>query len=165
MYAYWTLCSRRGAVRICSKSYQVRVAVRSCSSRSTKHSRNELRSLLSLAAPEKYRLAGMKLYPSIKVPSLSPPSLPPSLPLAPLNAALIYIVGAVGLLCISSGVTMALPFAVGKFIDVIYKTDDSRKIKETLIPMCQILGVVFLAGAVANFGRVYLIQTSGKQRG
>ena len=74
-----------------------------------------------------------------------------------------FAVGAVGLLFISTSVTMTLPYAIGKIIDVIYSSNqDSEKIKETLVPVCQILGVVFLIGAAANFGRVYLIQTSGQ---
>ena len=73
-----------------------------------------------------------------------------------------YFIAAVGLLFISSGVTMTLPFAVGKIIDIIYNSQsEGANIKDTLVPLCQILGVVFIIGAIANFGRVYLIQTSG----
>ena len=57
---------------------------------------------------------------------------------------------------------MTLPYAVGKIIDVIYSSHaDGGDIKDTLVPICQVLGVIFFIGAAANFGRVYLIQTSG----
>jgi len=57
---------------------------------------------------------------------------------------------------------MAVPFAMGRIIDMIYKGGDADSIKSMLVPFCQVLAIVFVLGAAANFGRVYLIQTSGK---
>lgn len=71
------------------------------------------------------------------------------------------LTGAVGLLLISSGVSMAVPFCIGKVIDIIYTSAQEGNMKERLTSFCQIMIVVFIAGAIANFGRVYLMQTSG----
>lgn len=68
--------------------------------------------------------------------------------------------GAICLLFISSTVTMAIPFALGKVIDVIY-TKDSAKMRENLNKLCLTLTAVFLLGAACNFGRVYLMNLSG----
>jgi len=78
---------------------------------------------------------------------------------------LVILLGAVGLLFISTGVTMAVPYAVGAFIDIIHTSNaDPAAVKATLLPLCKVLGGVFIIGAMANFGRVYLIQTSGMSR-
>jgi len=96
----------------------------------------ELRRLLSLAVPEKYRLAA-----------------------------------ALGLLAISSAVTMSVPFALGKVIDIIYDLDqlkesDQEKQKQTirdrLQTVCLGLTGVFIVGGLCNFGRVYLMRVSGQ---
>ena len=98
--------------------------------------KTELRRLLTLAVPEKYRLAA-----------------------------------AMGLLFISSAVTMSVPFALGKIIDIIYNLDqlktsdqDSQKIaiKERLQKVCLGLTGVFVLGGLCNFGRVYLMRVSGQ---
>ncbi|XP_067941560.1 ATP-binding cassette sub-family B member 10, mitochondrial-like [Watersipora subatra] len=74
------------------------------------------------------------------------------------------LIAAVGLLFISTGVTMTLPYAVGRIIDVIYSSHkDGGDIKDTLIPITQVLAAIFVIGAAANFGRVYFIQTSGQR--
>lgn len=66
------------------------------------------------------------------------------------------------LLFVSSGVTMTVPFAMGKIIDIIYTENENDTImKETLTSFSKILCGVFLVGAVANAFRVYLIYTSG----
>ncbi|XP_071800167.1 ATP-binding cassette sub-family B member 10, mitochondrial-like [Asterias amurensis] len=73
---------------------------------------------------------------------------------------------AIGLLAISSSVTMAIPFAMGKVIDVIYNgsTDGVNvDMMADLNQLCGVLSVVFLLGAVANFGRIYLMYTSGER--
>jgi ATP-binding cassette subfamily B (MDR/TAP) protein 10 len=73
---------------------------------------------------------------------------------------------AIGLLVISSGVTMSVPFALGKVIDIIYSMDQLKsspeklakqkgEITETLNKVCLILVGVFALGGLANFGRVY----------
>lgn len=88
---------------------------------------SEMKRLLILAKPEKWRLAG-----------------------------------AVALLFISSGVTMAIPFCMGKVIDTIYSPVNEGKLVEKLNMICKYLVVIFLIGALANFGRVYLMQVSGQ---
>lgn len=53
---------------------------------------------------------------------------------------------------------------MGKIIDIIYSSSqDTTQMVETLSYVCKILCGVFLLGGAANFGRVYLIQVSGKK--
>lgn len=74
------------------------------------------------------------------------------------------LAGAIGLLFISSAVTMSVPFCMGKIIDIIYtSSQDTSQMVETLSYVCKILCGVFLLGGAANFGRVYLIQVSGQK--
>lgn len=73
------------------------------------------------------------------------------------------LVGAVCLLLVSSTVTMAVPFSLGKVLDIIYT--GSANIEEArgkLNRLCGILIGVFAVGACANFGRVYLMSTAGE---
>lgn len=55
---------------------------------------------------------------------------------------------------------MAVPFALGRIIDIIY-TNDQSKMRENLNKLCASLTVVFFVGALCNFGRVYLMNLSG----
>lgn len=55
---------------------------------------------------------------------------------------------------------MAVPFALGKVIDIIY-TDDSEQLRRNLNVVCAILLGVFVIGGLCNFGRVYLMSVSG----
>lgn len=57
---------------------------------------------------------------------------------------------------------MAVPFALGRVIDIIY-TKDSSKMRENLNKLCLTLSAVFVVGAMCNFGRVYLMNVSGKE--
>lgn len=66
------------------------------------------------------------------------------------------------LLVISSGVTMSVPFFIGKLIDFI-QTGDKETMKEKLKTVSLILTGVFIIGALANFGRVYIIQSTGQR--
>jgi ATP-binding cassette subfamily B (MDR/TAP) protein 10 len=69
---------------------------------------------------------------------------------------------AIILLLISSGVTMSVPYFLGKIIDMLqtYKHDELRhRLKQTTL----ILSGVFAIGALANFGRVYLILTTSQR--
>ena len=90
------------------------------------------------------------------------------------------LAAAVGLLVISSSVTMSIPFAMGKVIDMIYKIDqfklnnepvksneniveiltpdDKKHIMNKLQNVCGALVGVFILGSLANFGRVYLMR-------
>ena len=76
----------------------------------------------------------------------------------------IRIAGAVVLLFVSSGVTMAVPFCMGKIIDIIYTESETHNaMMQKLTAFSQILCGVFLLGALANAVRVYLIYTSGER--
>ena len=62
---------------------------------------------------------------------------------------------------ISSAVTMAVPFGIGRVIDIIYsKSDDGNMIKR-LRDFCIVLLAVFICGAAANYGRIYYMQMAG----
>lgn len=57
---------------------------------------------------------------------------------------------------------MTVPFGIGRVIDIIYTTSKEGNMVERLTQFCLILFVVFALGAVANFARIYLMQTSGE---
>lgn len=69
------------------------------------------------------------------------------------------MLAAVGCLIVSSSITMSVPFAIGKMLDLITANNFSR---ETIFNFCAILGGIFVIGAFANFGRVYLINGASK---
>ncbi|KAK2567519.1 ATP-binding cassette sub-family B member 10 [Acropora cervicornis] len=74
------------------------------------------------------------------------------------------LAGAIGLLFVSSAITMSVPFCMGKIIDIIYtSSQDPTQMVNTLSYVSKILCGVFLLGGAANFGRVYLIQISGQK--
>ena len=57
---------------------------------------------------------------------------------------------------------MAVPFCMGQIIDIIYTESASHlEMLQKLKMFSKILCGVFLLGALANAGRVYLINTSG----
>uniref|UniRef100_A0A1B6FPA5 ATP-binding cassette sub-family B member 10, mitochondrial n=1 Tax=Cuerna arida TaxID=1464854 RepID=A0A1B6FPA5_9HEMI len=72
------------------------------------------------------------------------------------------LAGAIALLLVSSTVTMAIPFALGKVIDIIY-TEDSKQMRSNLNALCATLLGVFILGGLCNFGRVYLMNLSGQR--
>nr|AHK05638.1 ATP-binding cassette transporter sub-family B member 10 [Tigriopus japonicus] len=86
----------------------------------------------------------------------------------------VRLTGALGLLLVSSGVTMLVPFALGKIIDVISSetapgstdpssgSSDPGKLQERLKSLAAGLLVVFTIGALCNFGRVYLMRISSQ---
>ncbi|KAJ2540858.1 ATP-binding cassette permease mdl1, partial [Coemansia sp. RSA 1933] len=71
--------------------------------------------------------------------------------------------GAVGLLFVSSTITMAVPFTMGKIIDLVTSAGAAVPFGLTLGQMFAGLGAVFVVGAVANAGRVMLIRTAGER--
>ena len=84
------------------------------------------------------------------------------------------ITAGIGLLVVSSGVTMSVPFALGKIIDLIYKIDQTTEKEEDaaaatlqfetrLKTVCLGLTGVFLVGGLCNFGRVYLMRVAGQR--
>jgi len=70
------------------------------------------------------------------------------------------LVCAVCFLLVSSAVTMVIPFSFGRVVDIIYKSE-STEVQSKLITICTILLPIFLIGAACNFGRIYIINTSG----
>ncbi|XP_029644906.1 ATP-binding cassette sub-family B member 10, mitochondrial [Octopus sinensis] len=72
------------------------------------------------------------------------------------------IFGAITFLLVSSTVTMAVPFCIGKVVDIINSAYKDGNVMSKLNVMCQSLMVIFLIGGLANCGRVYLIQISGQ---
>ncbi|KAK2150002.1 hypothetical protein LSH36_427g01031 [Paralvinella palmiformis] len=73
------------------------------------------------------------------------------------------LAAAVFFLLISSAVTMAVPFGIGRVIDIIYsKADDGNMVKR-LRDFCIVLLAVFICGAGANYGRVYFMQMAGNR--
>jgi len=70
------------------------------------------------------------------------------------------LICAVCFLLVSSAVTMAIPFSFGRIVDIIYKSD-TTEVQSKLVTICIVLLPVFLIGAACNFGRIYLINTSG----
>uniref|UniRef100_A0A1E1X3S2 ATP-binding cassette sub-family B member 10, mitochondrial n=1 Tax=Amblyomma aureolatum TaxID=187763 RepID=A0A1E1X3S2_9ACAR len=70
---------------------------------------------------------------------------------------------AVILLFVSSSVMIAFPFCMGKVIDVIYTAPNHEELRESLGWICRLLMCVVVIGGVANFGRVYLMNTSAQR--
>lgn len=70
------------------------------------------------------------------------------------------LTGAIAFLIVSSTVTMAVPFCLGKIIDVIY-TEDKAKTRDNLNKLSLALLGVFILGGICNFGRIYFMSTSG----
>ncbi|RXG61914.1 ATP-binding cassette sub-family B member 10, mitochondrial [Armadillidium vulgare] len=68
----------------------------------------------------------------------------------------------IALLAFSSSITMAVPFALGHVIDVIY-TADPVEMKQNLKNVCLGLVGLFVTGGLANFGRVYLMNIAAQR--
>ncbi|XP_004365108.2 ATP-binding cassette sub-family B member 10 [Capsaspora owczarzaki ATCC 30864] len=68
---------------------------------------------------------------------------------------------AVGLLVVSSAVTMAVPFSMGRIIDIIFAETQGGS-HQRLVEYTQLLIGVFLVGAAANYGRIVMIQNAGQ---
>uniref|UniRef100_A0A1B0GLA4 ATP-binding cassette sub-family B member 10, mitochondrial n=1 Tax=Lutzomyia longipalpis TaxID=7200 RepID=A0A1B0GLA4_LUTLO len=70
------------------------------------------------------------------------------------------IAGGIGCLIVSSSITMAVPYGLGKILDTIY-TDESKEVaRERLKKFCLILAGIFIIGGISNFGRVYLFNSA-----
>ncbi|RUS91673.1 hypothetical protein EGW08_000499 [Elysia chlorotica] len=89
--------------------------------------KKDVQRLVSLAAPEKWSLAG-----------------------------------AMCCLVVSSAVTMTVPFCIGKIIDLIHTSDKAHMLTQ-LNQVCGALLCVFVLGGLANFGRVYTLQTASQR--
>lgn len=64
------------------------------------------------------------------------------------------LLASIGCLVISSAITMTVPFAIGRVLDIIFTEAFS---KERLTNFCLTLFGVFVIGGLANFGRIYLM--------
>ncbi|KAF4533059.1 hypothetical protein B566_EDAN002622 [Ephemera danica] len=73
-----------------------------------------------------------------------------------------YISAAVVLLLGSSAVTMAVPFSLGRVVDLVYTTT-AGETSDRLISLCALLLGIFATGAACNFGRVYLMNIAGQR--
>ena len=58
---------------------------------------------------------------------------------------------------------MSVPFFLGKIIDLMYssKVENHTEMLGSLRSTCYVLSSVFFIGALANIGRLYMIQTAG----
>lgn len=66
-----------------------------------------------------------------------------------------WTIGAsVACLVVSSSITMSVPYCIGKILDIIFTQD---LVAERLTGFCAAMMGVFVVGAVANFGRIYLM--------
>lgn len=104
---------------------------------------NNISRLLTLAKPEKWKLMGMSEPRFLK------------------NDLKYLFLGAVCFLLVSSTVTMAVPFALGKVIDTIY-TKDPEKMKDNLNRLTRWLLAIFVVGGLCNLGRVYYMSIAGR---
>ncbi|XP_060532272.1 ATP-binding cassette sub-family B member 10, mitochondrial isoform X1 [Cylas formicarius] len=66
---------------------------------------------------------------------------------------------AICFLFISSSVTMAVPFSLGKVLDIIYTIAEDTQ--QRLNKVCGVLLCIFVLGAICNFGRVYFMSVAG----
>ncbi|CAH0560620.1 unnamed protein product [Brassicogethes aeneus] len=78
------------------------------------------------------------------------------------------IMCAIGFLIVSSTVTMAIPFSLGKILDIVYTnrsetasntTVNKEEATQKLNNITTILLGVFILGALCNFGRIYFMST------
>ncbi|KAK9448134.1 P-loop containing nucleoside triphosphate hydrolase protein [Limtongia smithiae] len=74
------------------------------------------------------------------------------------------LTGAFVLLCLTSGLSLAVPFSIGKILDVATGSSIGDTIfGMTLTQFYGVLGVVFVVGSVANFGRVTILRIVGER--
>nr|CAB3219623.1 ATP-binding cassette sub-family B member 9-like [Phallusia mammillata] len=76
---------------------------------------------------------------------------------------LVNISGAIALLVVSSSITLAVPFCMGKIIDLVQSIANDAMPQSEMQPVVTGLCALFVLGAVANAGRIYLLQTSGQR--
>lgn len=70
-----------------------------------------------------------------------------------------FLFASIGCLLISSSISMGVPYAIGRILDIIFTDAFSS---ERLTEFCSILLGVFLIGGVANFGRIYFMNSASK---
>jgi ATP-binding cassette subfamily B (MDR/TAP) protein 10 len=74
-----------------------------------------------------------------------------------------FFSGATALLTVSSATALVLPFGIGRIIDLIYTQSKEGNVLNSLGQLCVILLGIFVVGALANFGRVYLMNVAGSR--
>ena len=57
---------------------------------------------------------------------------------------------------------MTVPFCIGKIIDLIHASDKEHMMSQ-LNQVCSVLLGMFVLGGLANFGRVYILQTASQR--
>ncbi|KAF5385822.1 hypothetical protein D9615_002318 [Tricholomella constricta] len=70
---------------------------------------------------------------------------------------------AIGLLLVSSSVSLSIPFTIGKLIDFFSSTNPQIPLGLTVWEASAILLILFTTGAVANAGRSFLMRMSGQR--
>ncbi|ESK97261.1 atp-binding cassette transporter [Moniliophthora roreri MCA 2997] len=70
---------------------------------------------------------------------------------------------AVGLLLVSSSVSMSIPFFIGRLIDFFSSTNPQIPLGLSIWQASTVLFVLFTAGAAANAGRSFLIRMAGQR--
>lgn len=70
-----------------------------------------------------------------------------------------YLIAAIGCLCVSSSITMGVPRAIGKLMDMIVMDNFP---KDKLHAFCLALFAIFAIGGLANFGRIYLMNSASE---
>lgn len=74
----------------------------------------------------------------------------------------VFFLGAVVGLLVFSSISMSVPYFIGKIIDIMYTSkDEHASMLSNLRTICFTLSGVFLLGACANVGRLYMIQSAG----
>jgi len=68
---------------------------------------------------------------------------------------------AIGLLCVSSTVSLSIPFGIGRIIDLF--SGNSTGLPVSVPTAAALLGVFFALGAAANMGRTILMRISGQR--
>lgn len=76
----------------------------------------------------------------------------------------LVLAAAIGCLIISSAITMSVPFALGKILDIIFDKEGTKGAEtlDRLKHFSAILLGIFVVGGLANFGRVYLFNSACK---
>ncbi|KAH8827887.1 P-loop containing nucleoside triphosphate hydrolase protein [Flagelloscypha sp. PMI_526] len=75
----------------------------------------------------------------------------------------VVLLQAVGLLLVSSAVTMSIPFTIGKLIDFFSSTDPVIPFGLSLWQASGALLTMFTIGAVSNAGRAFLMRMAGQR--
>lgn len=70
-----------------------------------------------------------------------------------------FLLASMGCLLVSSSIFMGVPYVIGRILDTIFTDAYS---KDKLSTYCLMMGGVFLIGGIANFGRIYLMNSASK---